>query len=283
MAEQLVLRRETGAEPLTLLGSSVPLRKPDGQIDGAIFVFQDISTLKQAEKRRTSLLAAMTHDVKNPLATIKLLSAIAERRATRSGVDVERVVKDSQDVQVMASRAAAMLDNMMQIARQEMGLPMRLVKGPCDLVMVAKRILKEHQATTEIHQLRMTVPQEPLVGMWDETGLASVLDNLLSNAVKYSPAGGDIDVLVSHSGNWVTLSVHDTGRGIREEELSHIFEPFYRAQGETSISGTGVGLAIAKDIVEAHGGTITVESAVGEGTTFTVRLPLNDRRPGEGG
>ncbi len=129
----------------------------------------------------------------------------------------------------------------------------------------------------------MTVPQEPLVGMRDETGLASVLDNLLSNAVKYSPAGGDIDVLVSHSGNWVTLSVHDTGRGIREEELSHIFEPFYRAQGETSISGTGVGLAIAKDIVEAHGGTITVESAVGEGTTFTVRLPLNDRRPGEGG
>jgi signal transduction histidine kinase len=110
---------------------------------------------------------------------------------------------------------------------------------------------------------------------WDEDRINEVLGNLISNAFKFTSRGGKVGLTVESQDNRVTITVRDTGAGISPEQLPHIFDKFYQAdnQAQAATKGTGLGLAIAKEIVEAHGGRITVESAVGEGTTFVVVLP----------
>ena len=111
---------------------------------------------------------------------------------------------------------------------------------------------------------------------WDEDRINEVLGNLLSNAFKFTQRGGKVAIDVAAQENRVIITVADTGAGISAEQLPHIFDKFFQAdnQAQAATKGTGLGLAIAKEIVEAHGGNITVESTVGEGTTFVVTLPI---------
>ncbi|MEA3340322.1 MAG: ATP-binding protein, partial [Chloroflexota bacterium] len=120
----------------------------------------------------------------------------------------------------------------------------------------------------------------PVIAPVDSKRMLQVLNNLMSNAIRYTPEGGEVAVSTGEKGRdgrtWATVTVADTGMGISEEELPHIFERFFRGEEPQSmqISGTGLGLAIAEEIVGLHGGRITVESQVGEGSAFTVWLPL---------
>jgi signal transduction histidine kinase len=136
----------------------------------------------------------------------------------------------------------------------------------------------EHQQTTDRHLLRMETNVPDLIGVWDRVRLGRVLDNLVGNAVKYSPRGGAIEVRVDleeHAERWAVLRVSDKGEGIPAGDLPHIFERFRRGRNvEGRIPGTGIGLSGVRTILEQHGGSIGVESAVGHGTTVTVRLPL---------
>jgi signal transduction histidine kinase len=111
---------------------------------------------------------------------------------------------------------------------------------------------------------------------WDEDRINEVLGNLISNAFKFTPRGGRVALSVAAADGNVVITVADTGAGISPEQLPHIFDKFYQAdnQAQAASKGTGLGLAIAKEIVEAHGGHTTVESTVGEGTTFVVTLPI---------
>ncbi|HEY8694521.1 MAG TPA: sensor histidine kinase, partial [Chloroflexota bacterium] len=124
------------------------------------------------------------------------------------------------------------------------------------------------------HRLRVSATAPAVPGVWDVARVHRVVANLLANAIKYSPAGGDVVVLVGVDGDWAVLAVCDEGLGIPAADLPHVFERFHRGSNVERISGTGIGLAGAKDIVELHGGTIAVTSIEGRGTTVAVRLPL---------
>jgi signal transduction histidine kinase len=146
-------------------------------------------------------------------------------------------------------------------------------------VALVHAVVAEQQATTERHQLVITTAEPELVGSWDAVRLERVLGNLLSNAIKFSPRGGEISVSVGREdgagGTWAVLAVSDRGLGIPADEVPHIFEHFHRAANVAgSIPGSGVGLASVRHILEQHGGSIAVVSHEGEGSTFTVRLPL---------
>jgi signal transduction histidine kinase len=117
--------------------------------------------------------------------------------------------------------------------------------------------------------------QDQILGQWDSARLRRVLNNLLGNAVRYSPGGGHITVDLSVQDGMAVLTVADQGVGIPPEDRPHVFERFRRGSNvEGRIAGTGIGLADVLQVVEQHGGTVTVESEVGRGSTFTVRLPL---------
>jgi two-component system sensor histidine kinase ResE len=113
--------------------------------------------------------------------------------------------------------------------------------------------------------------------MWDPERINEVTGNLLSNAFKFTPVGGTVELTAAPSDGSVRIRVRDTGAGIPEDQLPHVFEKFYQADNQRAASakGTGLGLAIAKEIVEAHKGTITIESDVGTGTVFSLTLPVS--------
>ncbi|MCZ7574453.1 MAG: ATP-binding protein [Ardenticatenaceae bacterium] len=141
---------------------------------------------------------------------------------------------------------------------------------------MTRQVAKSLRAVLEQHTLELVCPNEPLLVEGDEVRLGQVLQNLLGNAVKYSPGGGRITVRLERRDQQVCLAVSDEGVGIPSEALPRLFAPFYRASNVAAhgITGSGLGLHVVKEIVTLHGGTIEVESTEGEGSTFTVSLPL---------
>jgi signal transduction histidine kinase len=152
-----------------------------------------------------------------------------------------------------------------------------LRRQPCDLAELARQVVERFQEAperTEHHQVVLDAPA-PVVGTWDSDRLDQVLTNLLGNALKYSPDGGEVRVGVGMVGEQAELSVSDQGIGIARGDQHRLFQPFGRAhQVGRSIHGVGLGLYITAQIVERHGGTISLESKPGAGSTFRVRLPL---------
>ena len=161
-----------------------------------------------------------------------------------------------------------------------MGQPLDLDRRETDLVALTRRVA-DQSATSDHQRIRVQTTRPALLGRWDPARLERVVSNLVSNALKYSPDGGDIVLLLfqesDSTGNWAVLQVRDQGVGIPPDELPQVFDRFYRGSNVIGrIEGTGLGLASARQIVEQHGGSISVDSQLGLGTTFTVRLPLEE-------
>jgi signal transduction histidine kinase len=159
-----------------------------------------------------------------------------------------------------------------------MGHELELDYGPADLIKIVRRLAAEYQKISPRHSIHVETDLERMLGDWDEARIERIVANLVSNAVKYSPRGGEVTIAVEmeerDGQDWATLVVSDHGIGVPPAEVERIFEPYYRGSNIAgTVSGSGIGLAGTRNIVEQHGGRISVESEVGE-TTFTVRLPL---------
>jgi PAS domain S-box-containing protein len=234
----------------------------------------------QAVQVRDEFLAAASHDLKNPLAAIKGIAQLLHRRARRaSTLEGQSFADGLQRIDATITRMTRLIDSLLDVSRVQMGQPLPLDRRPLDLVALAREAAEEQQQSSDRHQLRVDAAVPELIGVWDAHRLERVLANLLNNAVKYSPAGGEVTLIVRPDAEagapWAVVMVQDRGLGIPAADLPRIFERFQRAQNvQGHIAGTGIGLAIARQIVEQHGGRVTVESEEGEGTTFTVRLPL---------
>lgn len=186
----------------------------------------------------------------------------------------------------IVTHAAAVVDDLLDVTRMEIGQPLSLERRPVDLAGLVREAASEQQAATEHHSIRLVVTDEALVGEWDATRLRRVVDNLLTNALKFSPEGGEVVVTLGREEAEekvsAVLTVRDFGIGIPADDLPRIFERFSRGSNVVGrISGTGIGLASARYIVESHGGTIAVESTEGQGTLVSVRLPLGTRPTAE--
>src|SRR6266849_3859536 len=235
-----------------------------------------LADLQQALRTRDEFLASASHDLKNPLASIKATAQLLERRLDRPGeLDRERFREGLHRLDAIATRAVGLVDELLDLASLQMGRRLDLNRQPADLVELAREVAQERQLATERHTIDVAAREQRLIGLWDGRRLGRVLANLLDNAVKYSPDGGPIDVRLQRDGDWVAIDVTDHGIGIPEADQRRIFERFQRASNvEQRIGGTGIGLASAWHILDSHGGTITVKSQEGSGTTFTVRLPI---------
>lgn len=256
------------------------IARPATEAPYIIKVIEDISERKALERVQEEFLASVSHDLKNPLGAIKGRAQVMGRRLRRDGaLDPGRLASGLAAIDQGATRMSALIDELGDAVRLRAGQPLDLRLGPTDLVALVRRVADDYGRTTERHRVRVETAQASLVGVWDERRLERVLANLLSNAIKYSPDGGEIVVAIARDGGdgsgSVRVSVADHGVGIPAADLPRLFERYRRGANVGGIAGTGVGLFGARRIVRQHGGTMAVDSTEDDGTTVTVRLPLD--------
>ncbi|MBI3977922.1 MAG: GAF domain-containing protein [Chloroflexi bacterium] len=230
---------------------------------------------------RDDVLAAVSHDLQNPLAAIKGRAQLLIRQTTGPGPEaMDRIRAGLASIDATASKMAAQIGDIVDLASLQMGQPAALVRRPTDLVALVRGVAADHQVTTRRHRILVEAATPEIVGSWDTARLERVIGNLVANAIKYSPAGDTVTVRIACEAAEAVLRVTDEGIGVPEADLPHIFTRFHRAKNVAErVAGSGIGLWGARAIVEQHGGTIAVTSKEGVGSTFTVRLPLDPAPP----
>jgi signal transduction histidine kinase len=229
--------------------------------------------LKRALHARDEFLAAASHDLRNPLSTIEAAAEVLERATQPGSLPQERLAMCASHILSASRRMATLLDAFLDVSRLEAGRPLELNKQRCDLVPLVRQVVSECEQTTARHRIALETPAE-LSAQADGARLQRVVGNLVGNAIKYSPDGGEISVKLEAHDTDVVLTVRDRGIGIPSQDQQRVFERFQRGSNvEGRIPGTGIGLAGARQIIEQHGGRISVKSQIGKGATFTVRFP----------
>lgn len=218
----------------------------------------------------------VSHDLRTPLTHLR----VAAETALADEADPQRQREALADAVEQVDRVLVILDALMDLAEAQGGT-MRLKREPVDLAAVAARALDLYRDVAEARgvELRAVLPAggppaagASVVTLGDRARLEQVAANLIDNAIKYTDAGGRVDVAVGRAGGDALLTVRDTGRGIPPADLPRIFDRLFRGDAARSERGLGLGLSLVRAIVEAHGGKVEVESAVGRGSTFLVRL-----------
>jgi signal transduction histidine kinase len=224
--------------------------------------------------QQSDLISEMVHELRTPLSAINATTHILQRTDLNPEQHARMVDTISQETK----RLTRMTTDFLDLARLESGRS-RVKRNPVDVGEVLRGAIQtvSNQAGERRVSLDLRIEPDPLPGLTgDAEKLTQVVLNLLTNAIKYNKEGGSVFITAAHYGPHIVVMVRDTGLGISPDNLSHLFEKFYRvADTEGYTTGTGLGLAITKRIIEGHGGTIKAESELGAGTTFTFAIPLH--------
>jgi PAS domain S-box-containing protein len=273
--EKEYIRRDGSRIPI-LFGAAALQRDPPLSI---CFVL-DLTERKRGEEEWRAFVDATAHDLRNPLTAVLGQTQLLQRRLRRDA-DVDRDDTASRLAAVASSavRAAGLIDDLMDTARLRVGQPLELRQQSVDMVAIVRACAAEAQRISPTHLVLVGSDAFSLVVLADGSRIERVIRNMLDNAIKYSPAGGDIIVHARREedevGSWGVVTIEDRGLGIPASDLPYVFDRFRRGGNvQQHIAGSGIGLTGAKQIVAQHGGAISVQSMEGEGTTFTLRLPL---------
>jgi len=252
-----------------------------GALVGRVEVYGDVSAADRLARAQREFLMVASHELKTPLTTLGgYLELLARHVARPEPPDRARLARHLAIARDELGRLRRLSEDLMAAARSHTG-GLTVARQPLDLAAlvrgVVERFVTPRNVATRGHRIGCQTAG-PLPGDYDAVRLAQVLTNLLDNALKYSPGGGDVAVDARRVGAEARLSVRDQGIGIADEERERVFRPFYRAANaaQGSPEGLGLGLALSRDIVEAHGGRLWVEAAPGGGSIFHVALPLGD-------
>lgn len=225
---------------------------------------------QEALQVKDQFLSIVSHELRTPLTTIKGYAQMLRRRLTSNPTD-ERY---AANIDAQVTRLTRLVDDLLDVTRFTRG-QFELEIGPTDLRPMLEEMVNRFRIVAPNHTFQLEIEAADLLGEWDHDRLEQVFNNLLSNAVKYSPDGGTVTVSARRAAEAVTIGVRDQGIGIDQEHQRHLFERFYRAGTEGSdIKGLGLGLYVTQRIIEAHGGHIAVTSVPGQGSEFTITLPL---------
>lgn len=243
---------------------------------GTVASLHDISYLKELDRLKGDFVNTVSHDLRSPLTAILGYVELIERAGKVNAQQSEFIKRVKTSVHTTTS----LIDDLLKLARAEVGTLDEMT--PVDVKLLVVNCLAamqpEVQAKSQTVRLRRSGEMPHVIG--SRTQLRQLVDNLIGNAIKYTPPGGQVRVLLREEQNQLILHVADDGPGIPLEDQTHIFEKFYRASNvDKDIQGTGLGLAIVKTIVDNHHGRIWVESKSGEGSVFTVVLPIVKEAP----
>ncbi|QNN23704.1 PAS domain-containing protein [Planctomycetales bacterium ZRK34] len=250
------------------------LRDRSGQRIGSLIVLHDVTQLRRLEVMRRDFVANVSHEVKTPVTAIK---AAAETLLDSGDSDPAATLQFLKVIIRQADRLQAILEDLLSLARIEQESEQRQLEvKPARLVGMLRNAVETCAARAAKRKVKTDVVcPDYLVIPVNASLIEQAMVNLIDNAIKYGPEGGEIVASARRLGEEVILSVKDNGPGIPSEHLPRIFERFYRTDRARSreLGGTGLGLAIVKHIAVAHGGRVSVESTVGQGSTFRIHLP----------
>ncbi len=272
--------RRPDATAVVTEGTLAPFYDVDGALMSAVIELRDVTDEAELELQRDEALANVVHDLRRPLTTILGFSQMLSRRLTSAHVPgADPWLASLGQIDRAAKNLNAMIDDLLDLGRLQSGQALGLALQPTDLVALTCRVMANLQPIATGHHLNLDSVTKTLVGQWDCERLERALGNLLDNAIKYSLPGGAVNLRIEReanpAGDIAVLSVEDHGIGISATDLPHVFERFWRGSNVAGrIAGTGIGLASAQQIALQHGGTLTVASTRGQGSTFTLRLPL---------
>jgi PAS domain S-box-containing protein len=261
------------AQPTVWISSSAaPILTPDGEMLGAVVTFTDITALHTLQEEQKTILHLVSHDLRAPITIINgyadvLASALTERQ-------LDGLLRSSTEAILRGVRRMnSMIDDLVDSARIEGG-QMQLDRHPVRLPVYLPDLLHRLTPVMPVERVRLDVPPELPPVSADYNRLERIMTNLLSNALKYSDPETPVRVYADQRDGDVVVAITDQGKGIPPEDLPHLFDRFYRATGARKAEGLGLGLYITRMLVEAHGGRIWMESAVGTGSTVYFTLPV---------
>ncbi|MDO8184158.1 ATP-binding protein [Conexibacter sp. JD483] len=270
-------------DEITLLGTrrafaryATPVRDGHGRLIGRLLVLREVTREREAERVKEEFFALVSHELRTPLTAILGYVELVLGEHAEAGTDADEERRHLEIVERNAQRLLRLVGDLLFAAQVESD-SLLLEPGIVDLARIAHEAVEAARPRAEDAGILLSAQIDPLpAAVGDRDRLAQVLDNLISNALKFTTAGGHVEVRLSRAGDEARLDVADTGVGVPRGEQSRLFDRFFRASNATSraVPGVGLGLMIVHAIVAAHGGTITLASEIGEGSTFTVRLPL---------
>jgi two-component system sensor histidine kinase KdpD len=237
---------------------------------------QNTQVLRNTEKLQTALLNAVSHDLRTPLVSIiGVLSSLQEKGMRLDDASKMNLIQVAREE---AERLNHLITNLLDVSRIESG-SIKITRQPSDIQDLVGAALEQLGSRVGTHPIKIEVPAElPYVSV-DFGLIVQTFVNVLDNAFKYSPDGSPVDISARQIGREIHIEIADRGIGIPPQDLSHIFDKFYRIQRPDNVTGTGLGLSICKGIIEAHGGRIAAENRPGGGTIIRLVLPLPE--PGD--
>jgi two-component system, NtrC family, sensor histidine kinase KinB len=269
--EHAVIQRFMNGVECYFRPRGIPIVDERGQLTGVVVLMQDVTLLRQQDEMKRGVISTVSHQLKTPLTSLQM--AIHLLLTEKVGPVIPKqaellvVARDESD------RLQTIIDNLLDLSRMESG-KMRMsfeALSPSTLVLEGVEPFRRPAQDRGILLTTDVPPELPAVRA-DSRQLGYVFSNLLSNALKFTPPGGRIAVSVADGGDYTSFSVTDSGKGIPTAYRERIFEKFTEIPGEEGEKGAGLGLSIVREIILAHGGEITVESAAGEGAAFTFTL-----------
>ncbi|MBT3388378.1 MAG: response regulator [Desulfobacula sp.] len=277
ISDEITLPSSRKDENIIIGVRCIPFRDRLNRNLGSVTLFHDITALKKIDQLKSDFVSIVAHEIKSPLNSVLMqLNVILDGLAGDLTEKQEQILQRTSDrIKLLTALSSELLDiskiesGLINQDREELGL-VELIRG-----QVAD--FQEQADTKSIH-LSVKETGKEIRMMGNRTNIEEVVSNLISNAIQYSPNGGKIEVCTDENSDCAVIKVSDEGLGISEKDLENIFERFFRVKNEKTryINGTGLGLSIVKSIVEAHHGSIEVESTEGKGTCFSVFFPKSE-------
>ena len=265
--------KATGIAGLRYFDLSIePLHNGNGEVIGVTGTSRDVTEQVELEKRKDDFISIASHELRTPITVLRGYTQLLARQLDQQGIQEPVSMLKTMDAQI--SRLVRLVDELLDASKIQAGR-LDYEEEPVDLDALVHETVEMLQASSPTHTLYVSGATLTVIP-GDKDLLGQVFTNLITNAVKYSPQANSVDITLSSTKEATLVSIRDYGVGIASAHQKHIFDRFYRVydSNNKSFKGLGLGLYIAHDIVKRHGGNLTVESAEGKGSSFTISLPL---------